>query len=310
MRRVIDPGKERRSINFIDDIPYSEVRDLSGRPLTLRLSLMLQNGNSEMRLATGRDDEVSCGPQPVLVWFNGAGWRGADKNLMAAELMYYAEAGCAVACVYYRSSAEGHFPAQLTDCRTAVRFLRAHAAEYGLDPERVAVMGRSAGGFLAAWMAMNAEGDDTAEWAGFSSRVTAAVDLFGPVDLEKLQIEELERMKDPAYRWHRMEETHAAALLGGDMDTLIARCRSASPIHAIGPGMAPILIVHGEQDPVVPVGISEDFYERIVRAGLEERAELVIVKNGGHGTRELFQPATKQVVREFLDRTMPGKREG
>ena len=75
MRRIIDPGKERRSINFLDNIRYSQVRDLQGEPVDLMLSLMVQNGNSEMRLASGRDDEVSTGLQPVIVWINGAGWR-------------------------------------------------------------------------------------------------------------------------------------------------------------------------------------------------------------------------------------------
>ena len=75
MRTVINPGKERRTINFIDNIVFSHVTDLEGHPLDLTLSLMLQNGNSEMRLASGRDDEVSTGLQPVIVWINGAGWR-------------------------------------------------------------------------------------------------------------------------------------------------------------------------------------------------------------------------------------------
>ena len=72
MRTIIDPGKERRSINFIDNIVYSHVTDLEGQPLELSMSLMVQNGNSEMRLADGRDDEVSTGRQPLIVWINGA----------------------------------------------------------------------------------------------------------------------------------------------------------------------------------------------------------------------------------------------
>ena len=95
MRVKINPGKQRRSINFIDNIVYSHVHDLQGNPMELTLSLMVQNGNCEMRLASGRDDEVSTGKQPLVIWINGAGWRGVDKNLMAAEMEFLAEAGAA-----------------------------------------------------------------------------------------------------------------------------------------------------------------------------------------------------------------------
>ena len=302
MRHVIDPGKNRRTINFIDNICYSHVKDLEGRPLDLCLSLMVQNGNSEMRLASGLDDEVSAGNQPLIVWINGAGYRGCDKNLMAAEMEYFAEAGYAVACIYYRSSAQGHWPDQLIDCKTAVRFLRVHAGEYGIDPNRVGTMGRSAGGHLSAWMAMNTDGYDADEWADQPSTVQAAVDLFGPVDIRAINELELERMKDPNHRWHHLGETHGGALLGGDERTMIERSDAASPIFSTSDRMCPITIFHGTEDPLVPCSISEDFYDRLVRAGYGDRADLYLVKNGGHGTRELFQPMVKDIIVKFFDK--------
>ena len=72
MRIVLDPGKEKRSINFIDNIPFSHVKDMNGNEIVLYMSLCVQNGNSEMRLASGIDDEVSTGKQPVIVWINGS----------------------------------------------------------------------------------------------------------------------------------------------------------------------------------------------------------------------------------------------
>ena len=302
MRIVIDPGKERRTINFIDNICFSHVKDLEGNPLDLYMSLMVQNGNSEMRLASGRDDEVSTGLQPLIVWINGAGWRKCDKNLMAAEMEFFAEHGYAVACIQYRHSGEGSFPAQLIDVKTAVRFLRAHAAQYGIDPARIATMGRSAGGHLSAWMAMNTDGFDSEEWAGESSTVQAAVDFFGPVDVKTCNLIEIENFKNPNHRWHRIEETHGGALLGGDPATMVERSDSASPIFHISEKTAPIIILHGDQDPLVPVSMSEDFYDRLEKAGLADQSELYIVKNGGHGTRELFQTECKQLVLDFLDR--------
>jgi len=304
MRYVIDPGKERRSINFMDNVCYSHVTDLSGKPMDLHMSLMLQNGNSEMRLASGIDDEVSTGRQPAVVWINGSGWRGCDKNLMVAEMQFLAEAGYAVAFPYYRSTAEGSFPAQLIDCKTAVRFLRAHADKFGIDPDRIGVIGRSAGGHLAAWMAMNTDGYDTEEWSGFSSKVQAAVDMFGPVDIKKLNLIEVENFKNPNHRWHKLEETHGGALVGGDPDTILDRSDAASPIFSLNEAMCPLTILHGDQDPLVPLWVSEEFYDRIVAQGFGDRADFYVVKNGGHGTRELFQPATKKVISDFFDRNL------
>ena len=300
MKCMIDPGKERRSINFIDNICYSHVTDLEGRPLDLYLSLMVQNGNSEMRLADGRDDEVSTGKQPLIVWINGAGWRGCDKNLMAAEMEFLAEEGFAVACIYYRSSAQGHFPDQLIDCKTAVRFLRANADKYGIDPNRVGTIGRSAGGHLSAFMDMNLDGYGTEEYADQSDLVQCAVDMFGPVDVPTLNLIEMEAIKNPAHRWHSMEETHGGALVGGDMATVIERSFAAAPIYFINEKMAPLCILHGDQDPLVPLAISEDFYKRIKAAGMEDRCDFYILKNGGHGTREFFQPSTKKIIADFF----------
>lgn len=302
MRHVIDPGKERRTINFVDHIVFSHVTDLENRPLDLTMSLMLQNGNSEMRLASGLDDEVSTGTQPLILWINGAGWRGPDKNIMVGELVFLAEAGYAVACIDYRSSAQGHWPDQLIDCKTAVRFLRAHAREYGIDPDRIAAFGRSAGGHLSAWMAMNTDGFDSREWADQSSKVSCAVDMFGTVDLTALNIQARKDIETiPNFRWRSLEESHGGALLGGDMDTLIERSPAASPIHYISDRTAPIAILHGDQDPLVPVEMSEDFYDRLVKAGLEAQSELYVVKNGGHGTRELFQNQVKALILAFFD---------
>ena len=302
MRYTIDPGKERRSINFVDNVCYSHVTDLKGEPLDLYLSLMLQNGNSEMRLASGLDDEVSTGKQPLIVWINGSGWRGCDKNLMTVEMQFLAEAGYAVAFPYYRSTAEGSFPAQLVDCKTAVRFLRANADKFGIDPDRVGVIGRSAGGHLAAWMAMNLDGYDTEEWSGFSSKVSAAEDMFGPVDIKKLNLIEIENMKNPNHRWHKIEETHGGALVGGDPATIIERSDAASPIFSANPGMCPMIILHGDEDPLVPLWISEEFYDRLVNEGYGDRVDLYVLKHGGHGTREFFQPSTKKIITEFFDK--------
>lgn len=304
MYKVLDPGKERRSINVLDHVCFSHVTDLEGNPLDLYMTLMLQNGNSEMRLADGRDDEVSTGVQPCIVWINGSGWRKCDRLLMAAEMEFLAEAGFAVAFAEYRHSGQGHDPAQVQDLKTAIRFLREHAAEYGIDPDRIGTIGRSAGGHLSAWMAMNTDGFDTEEWSDQSSRIQAAVNMFGPTDLEICSRINYSKFDDLCYRWHHISETHEGAYLGATDETTeeeaLAMGRAASPIYAVNDGMAPMLILHGDQDPLVPHEISEKLYHTIVEAGLESRVDMCTIKNGGHGTSLSVSFLSGQTVKEFL----------
>lgn len=306
MKKTINPGTAKKTITFIDNVVYSKVTDLAGNPLELKMSLMLQNGNSEMRLAAGADDpKEDHSPKPTLVWIPGGGWRGADKNLMVGEMSEFANAGFVVASIYYRSSAQGHFPDQLIDVKTAIRFLRAHAKKYEVNPDRIGVFGRSAGGHLSALAAMNLDGYDSSEWSGYSSNVQAACDMFGPADLvANMEIEE-KRFPDPKFRWHKLEDTHGGAFVGGDPATMKERAKAASPVNFVNAGMCPILMMHGDNDPIVPKEISSDIlYARIVDAGLEDRAEYYVLEHAGHGSREFFQDSTKKLMLDFFTKIL------
>ena len=304
MKKIFDPGTKKKTLTLIDNVVYSTVKDLEGNPLELKLSVMLQNGNSEMRAAMGEDDpKEDHTPKPALVWIPGGGWRGSDKNMMLGEMSQFANAGYVVASIYYRSSSQGHFPDQLIDVKTAIRFLRANAAKYEIDPERIGVFGRSAGGHLAAAAAMNQDGYDSEEWSGYSSKVQASCDMFGPVDIRALMNSEEKHFAEPSSRWHSLEETHGGKLVGGDPATMKERGDLASPVNMINPGMCPIQILHGDNDPLVPIEISSDvFYQKIVDAGMEEKVEYYVLPGAGHGTREFFQDATKELQIAFFDK--------
>lgn len=300
MKAYLNPGSARKEVIVHDRIIYSHVTDLEGRPLDLDLSILMPNDNSLTKAVPAADAHA---PKPALVWIPGNGWNKRDTNLMLGEMVEFARAGYVVASIQYRSSEEGHFPAQLQDVKTAIRFLRAHADLYEIDPERIGVFGRSAGGHLAAFAAMNLDGFDGEEWSGYSSRVQACIDLFGPVDMQGTMDREIPRLSDPNFRWHRLEDTHGGKLLGGDPATMYERARESSPIHYINPGMCPIQILHGDSDPVVPVEVSsEPFYQKLVEAGREDQTEFYIVRHGGHGSQEFFQDSVKQVMIAFLDR--------
>lgn len=304
MKKVINPGFQKKTINLIDNIVYSHQKDLEGRPMELKMSIMLQNGNSEMRLAAGADDpKEDHSPKPALLWIPGGGWRGADKNMMLGEMSEFARAGYVVASMYYRSSGEGHWPDQLIDVKTAIRFLRANAAKYEIDPDRIGVFGRSAGGHLAAFAAMNTEdGCEGTEWKEFSDKVQACCNMFGPTDIvANMEVEE-KKFSDPKFRWHSVEETHGGALLGGDPATMKERAKAASPVNFVNPDMCPMTILHGNSDPIVPIEVSSDIlYRKICEAGLEDRADYYVVEHAGHGTREFFQDSVKELMIQFFD---------
>ena len=240
---------------------------------------------------------------PLIVWIPGGGFRGCDKNLMVSEMQFLADSGFAVASIYYRSSAQGHYPDQIIDVKTAIRFLRAHADEYQINPEEVGVIGRSAGGHLAAMAAMNIHDNQSQEWSAYSSSVQACCNLFGPADLVTLLEKDLEEMKnDPNHRWKTIGDTHGGALVGETGPEAWEKLRTASPSQYINEAMCPMIILHGDQDPLVPYSQSENFYNAIAEKGLEDRVDLYCIKNGGHGTREFFQDETKDVILDFFNK--------
>ena len=239
MIHTIDPGRTRPSIFMFDHIPYSHVTDLDGNPLTLELSILSQMEGSELQVALGRKqpeerpDAVkgagTCAvhQRPVIVWFNGNGFRAVDKHCQIGDLAFLAEHGYAVCFVEFRNSAQGKLPAPLIDAKTAIRFLRANAARYSLDPNRIGVAGRSAGGMIVSMLGLNDGRFLSEEWKDYSSDVQAVWDLFGLTDLalhSKKEIDSYRNGTADTSRWKRAEDTHIGAVLGGDA---WLPCRSA-----------------------------------------------------------------------------------
>lgn len=306
MKQVLNPGITTNTVSLIDHIVYSRVEDLQGNPLELDLSIMAAMGNSEMQAAMGWRRPAEILPKkPCLVWFNGGGWRGVDKNGQLGELARFAKEGYVVACVYYRSSAQGHCPAQIIDCKTAIRFLRAHCEQYCIDPDRIAVMGRSAGGHLSVMVGLNDDKYISDEWAGYSSRVQAVVNMFGPTNVyaeTKKHLEEEAAGRKIANRWNSALETHDGALLGGPRETLLERAKMYSPYWNLTESIAPTIILHGTADPAVNHKHSEDLYDALCELGKEEQTELYLIPGAAHGSPEFFQEETKDVILRFLNK--------
>lgn len=305
MKYELNPGRKRKCITLLDNITFSTVCNEKGESRELKMSLMLQHGNVESRLANGLrpEDRVNEEKKPVILMIPGGGYRGSDKNLMVPEMTFLAEAGYVVASVFYRGSEEAAFPAQIEDVKTAIRFLRAHAEQYGINPDRIAAMGRSAGGHLATLAGMNTDDFITEEWKEYSSKIQAVCDWFGPVNVPYcLEKEEKAIAENPNYRWKRVEDTHPGKLMGGDVTTMKERAKKASPPYMIQDKVCPMLIMHGEIDRHVPASISEDFYQKLVDAGYGDQTHYYFVKNADHGSDEFFQDETKEIVLKFFQK--------
>ncbi|MDO4620160.1 MAG: alpha/beta hydrolase [Lachnospiraceae bacterium] len=309
MRYVMEVENKENALTTFDNIVFSHVTDLEGRPMDLKLSITAAMGNTEMRTAmgwyVGENDKDEKVKRPVIVWINGGGWRGVEKNNQLGELIWFARRGFAVACVYYRSSAEGHMPAQIEDCKTAVRFLRAHAEKYSLDPDRFIVMGRSAGGHLTLSLSLNDDRFVTDEWADYSSNVQVGINMFGAGDIWTMTKEHLEEEaagKKLSNRWDTIWETHEGAALGGPREDLLDRALMYSPTRNITEQMAPLMTLHGDADPLVDLQFSIDLYDDLCRRGREDKTDLMIIPGAGHGSAEFFQEPVKEKILAFIEK--------
>jgi acetyl esterase/lipase len=208
--------------------------------------------------------------------------------------------GYAVASTDYRWSSEAIFPAQIHDVKAAVRFLRANAAHFELDPDRFGIWGESAGGFLAALLGTTSvqgelEGDDGV--TGVSSCVQAVVDLYGPTDLLRRKAQTPAGAQDP-----EAPDSSSARLLGGPPSRHPERARQANPITYITRGVPPFLIIHGDADPLVPFGQSELLVSALRNIGAP--VEFIIVRGGGHGGDAFQDGDIFAAIRGFFDRTL------
>ena len=228
---------------------------------------------------------------PLVLYIHGGAFRmGSKEQGVPLELLHE---GYAVASINYRLSQHARFPAQIEDAKAAVRWLRTHATEFRLRPDRFAAYGPSAGGHLAAMLGTTG---DTAEFdvgahRDQSSRVQAVVDYFGPTDFLLMDAHRL-----PQGMRHDPADSPESELVGGPIQENPDKVRRANPITYVTPDDPPFLIVHGDSDPLVPYHQSVLLEAALKSAGVP--VTFHTVKGAGHGG---FQdPAVPATTREFL----------
>ncbi len=229
---------------------------------------------------------------PLVVFIHGGGWRnGSYKNCRTTWLTDY---GFAVASIGYRLSDKAKFPAQIHDCKAAVRWLRAHAKEYGYNAERIGVAGTSAGGHLALMLGVTGnmkelEGEVGGN-ANQSSRVQAVVDYFGPSDFVLRSTNQPVKTENP--------DSPVRLLLGVAARENTKLAKLASPAFHVTKDDAPLLIIHGDKDATVNLDQSKRIAEEYKKHGLNGTLE--VVPNAGHGGKAHFTPVYREKVADFL----------
>ncbi len=233
------------------------------------------------------------GPFPASVYIHGGGWSAGNRTAFQRQAAYMATKGYVGACVEYRLSGEATYPAALYDSKAAVRWLRANAAKYNIDPNRIAAAGGSAGGHLVALLGTTIdlpayEGDEGV--TGVSSRV-AAVAAFNPaVDLVEF-----------GKRLPADTEDSVAKFLGGSYQEKPQLWKDASPTYQVSARSVPFLFLHGDADTTVPYHQSCDMMEKLKAAGV--RAELFTAPGAKHAffnNPPWFEPSLKR-MEEFFD---------
>ena len=228
----------------------------------------------------------SASPWPVTMYIHGGGWSKGDKaeGAGALEIPALQSVGFMVVAINYRLAPENPFPAMIEDAKCAVRYLRAHAGEYNLDPNRIGVWGGSAGGHLVNLLGTTDEsaGFDVGEYLDQSSRVQAVVDMFGPIDL--------------TVQFEGGYEGASRVFAGFD-------AALASPVTYVTPDDPPFLLFHGDSDPLVPIEQSQIFLAALQAAGVP--AKLVTVENAGHSFKPVdgktISPSRQEIVQMVVE---------
>ena len=279
MKETLNFERKREVLSLVTNIAFANVPcwyDATRRDLHMDLIIPKQR--------TGHK------PCPVIVWICGGAYMVVDRSVWMPELVRFARAGYVVASIEYRTTNEAQFPAQLIDVKSAIRYLRAHAQQYCIDPDRIFVMGESAGGTMACLLGTTGsmteydQGDDLA----FSSRVQGVVDFYGLTDMDPNAC-----ITGGAVPYWTMD-----AFLG--MEQATQNAHTASAVNHVSPDTPPFMILHGSEDPVVPLEQSRRLYDVLQENGVQ--SEFLILEWATHGDDRFYQDEMVERILAFLDR--------
>ena len=281
MKKEIKVNMDHEVLSLASSVTYRTVSDWYDATVTdLRMNLIIP------KIRQGHPK------QPCILWICGGAFSVVSRDAWIPELMTYARAGYTVASIEYRTSNKAPFPAALEDAKAAVRFLKAHADLFCLDPERIVAMGESAGGTIASLLGTTG-GErkyDTGGYPEYDSSVAAVVDYYGLSDLYARTLAASENV--PLYLMQ--------AFTGPDPDG--TRAKEASAVYQISENTPPVMIIHGKCDHVVDPLQSESFYEALQKAGI--RSGLVMIEGADHGEDVFYQKEVQEMILQFLEEVL------
>ncbi len=269
-------GLARRhdAVVFDRDVTYVTREDANGK-VELKFNIARPAGEERNR--------------PCIVAIHGGAWRAGDRSQLDALVQGLAKEGFVAATVSYRFCPQHRFPAQVEDCAAAVRFLRKHAEEYGIDPDRIGAIGFSAGAHLSMMLGVLDCGDGMGicgEDPKDTGKVQAVVSFFGPTMLGASDI--------PV-----QSKGLVADFVGPEPEGAAERWKAASPVTYVTPGDAPILMFQGSKDPLVPVTQPSHMIEAMTKAGVAGREEIIAGAQHGWGGADLER--TLKESKEFFE---------
>jgi acetyl esterase/lipase len=230
---------------------------------------------------------------PVIIWVHGGAWRAGSKDRVPVTGLL--DHGFAIASIDYRLSPVAEFPAQVHDIKAAIRFLRANGATYNFDPDHFVIAGSSAGGHLAALVGVSndvvALEGSVGNNSSFSSNVQGIVSFYGATNLQTILSQSTPHglsVRVPALQ----------LLLGGQPSEQQDLAKLASPVAHVDSTDPPLLLIHGDQDPQMPINQAHELHGKYKQLGLP--VEFEVVHGGAHGGKQFFDNEMLDHVAEYL----------
>lgn len=265
----------------------------------------IPNGDDAQRLDLYLPKTASEMPLPLVVHIHGGGWQGGSK--FPCPVAGMAAKGYVVASIEYRFSQKARFPAQIQDCQAAIRWLRANAKTYNIDPEHVGVVGGSAGGHLSALVATAGGKDAFPKIGGHddqSDRVQCVVDIYGPTNFATV-MEQAENDKNVRniFKFNTPSDPYSS-LIGVALNEDKARTDAVSPVTYVSEDNPPTLILHGTHDTLVPYAQSEELAAALKAKGVP--VWLQTLPGSGHGGGGFGKPQLHELMQNFFDKYLQG----
>lgn len=291
---VVRVEKTQGQIDQISGVIFSQIKQV--RAVT----------QLEMSLLVPRTKDL----KPAIVYFPGGGFTSADHEKFIDLRIELAKAGFVVAAAQYRT-VPNKYPALVEDGKAAIRYLREHADEYGIDPARIGVLGDSAGGYVSQMMGMtNGEKQfDKGQFLDKSSDVQAAVTMYGISNLLEIG----DGFPEAIAKVHQSPAVTEALLVNGtafadfpgaSIDSNPEKALKASPMGHVDGAKPPFLILHGSADTLVSPKQSVQLYEALKKKG--DKVQYVLVEGAGHGDLTWYQPPVINRVVDWFKGTLGG----